>query len=110
MTALAKMKETGGSGREFTFNVYPYNTDFAAVGAVYIVSKRTKKPEGGGNHRFLYFGETSDLSDRFDDHHKGPCFAKHGANCICVHRDDKQASRRSKEADLLGNHDTPCNG
>ena len=109
MTKLATMTVAGKSG-PYSFNVYPIDTAFADVGAVYLVTKRTRKADGRMVHDFIYVGETDDLKERFLSHHKEDCFKRNGANCICTHRDSSATSRRKKEADLLANHKTPCNG
>src|SRR5438445_10852651 len=54
----------GASGASWTFDVYPRDTAFRAVGAVYVQSVRTPKIGGGGNHQFIYAGQTGDLSNR----------------------------------------------
>ena len=110
MTKLATLTLTGASGREYAFNVYPFNTQFAEVAAVYAVTKRYKKSDGAWAHEVEYVGQTSNLPERFEDHHKAGCFTRHGANCVCVHRDDNEASRLVKEADLIEAYDSPCNG
>ena len=50
MTKLATLTLTGASGREYTFNVYPINTKFAEVAAVYAVTKRYEKADGRWTH------------------------------------------------------------
>ncbi len=109
MAKLGDLTVAGESGQDYKFEVYPQGTSFKEVGAVYLVTKRTHKPDGTGAHEFLYVGETGDLSTRFDGHHKQECFDENGANCICVHVDSSQKSRLAKESDLLGAHDWPCN-
>ncbi len=99
----------GQTGRGYEFEAYPWNTTFNEVGAVYVITKRSAKPEGGGTHTRIYIGQTSDLSERFDNHHKISCFERHDANCICVHVDNKKGSRLTEEADLIAASSTPCN-
>jgi hypothetical protein len=109
MAKIGTMSVVGKSGTKYVFNLYPIGTNFKAVGAVYIITKRTAKPDGGGNHTSLYVGETGDLSTRFDDHHKQSCFDRNGANCIGAHQDGSADSRLSKESDILDGNDWPCN-
>jgi hypothetical protein len=109
MAKLGAMTLTGQSGQKYQFDVYPLTTTFKAVGAVYYISKRTPKQDGGGDHSKIYIGQTGDLSDRFDNHHKADCFEKRGANCISVHTDDDEDSRLTKEADLIDAYKPPCN-
>jgi hypothetical protein len=109
VSKIATMSIAGKSGNEYAFDFYATDTSFKNLGAVYVVTRRVRKSEGGGSHTFLYVGETGDLSTRFGNHHKQGCFDQHGANCIGVHLDESEKSRKAKETDLLDAHDWPCN-
>ena len=108
---MAKIADASFKGETGTyqFQVYPTDTTFKAVGAVYIFTKRTVDSAGKGSHTLLYIGQTDSPADRIPDHEKWPCVRKNGGNCICVHVDDDEDSRLSKESDLLAGNDTPCN-
>ena len=110
MAKLGKLTLRGASGQTYEFEVYAFDSDFNAVGAVYAITRRAQKEDGGYDHTIIYIGETSDLSTRFDGHHKEDCFVQHNANCTCIHRDDGESPRRAKEADLIANYNPPCNG
>ena len=57
------------------------------------------------------FGETEDLSERFDNHHKMPCILFQGATHIHVHQNQNgRAARRLEERDLVDKWNPPCNG
>jgi hypothetical protein len=101
---------TGASGTDYKFNVYPYGTEFKEMGAVYYISKRTEKPDGSGSHSKIYIGQTGDLSERFDDHHKEPCFKKNNANCHSIHSETDERKRLNIEKDLIDALNPPCNG
>lgn len=107
---LGTITLTGKSGAEYKFNVYPRDTKFKTLGAVYYVSKRYKKKDGSYSHKDVYIGQTEDLSQRFTSHNEEDCFNKHNANCISVHTDDNEKSRLKKEEDLVANYTPPCNG
>lgn len=109
MAKLGTITYEGISGTQYEFDVYIIDTSFNDVGAVYIITKRYQS-ESGYTHTHIYAGQTSDLSERFDDHHKKDCFDAHGANCVCVHRDDNEQSRVYKEDDLIKAYNPPCNG
>ena len=109
MAKISSMKIDGQSGTKYSFDFYSIDTVFKALGAVYVITERTLKPAGGGSHAYIYVGETGDLGTRFSSHHKQDCFDTHGANCIGIHLDDSDDSRRTKENDLLVNHTWPCN-
>jgi len=108
---MAKLADTtfSGSTGQYDFEVYPLGTDFKNVGAVYIISRRTVDVQGKGTHTFIYIGQTGDLSERFDNHHKAKCFKENNANCICVHLESNERSRRAIEGDLVARNPTPCN-
>lgn len=110
---MAKIANATFNGQKdkYRFEVYPTNTTFSAVGAVYIFTKRVVDPSGSGKgtHTLLYIGETESLVERIPNHEKWDCVTPLGANCICVHRDDNQQSRAAKETDLLAANTTPCN-
>ena len=60
--------------------------------------------------RAIYIGETGDLSDRFDNHHRMPCIKREGATHICTHKSSaNKETRRTEEVDLIGNYDPICN-
>lgn len=109
MPKLGTISYKGKSGKTYSFTIYSFDTQFSAVGGVYFVNKRTKQSDNSHTHKRIYLGQTGDLSERFDDHHKADCFKEHKANCICVHRDDNEKSRLAKEDDLLKVHKPPCN-
>ena len=106
---------TGGSGRSYVFNIHPINTfdlqptdtQFNAEAACYIFTKENAQKSWDA----IYIGETHDLSERFDNHHKLPCIGNHRATHICVYTDgmDNYLQRLTVEKDLLANEDPPCN-
>ena len=108
---MAKIADATFSGKtgSYSFNVYSIDTTFKPIAAVYIFTKRTVDSSGKGSHQFIYIGQTDSLSDRIPNHEKWPCIRRNGANCICVHQDDNERPRVSKEADLLAANKTPCN-
>ncbi len=109
MSKIGTITLTGVSGKKYEFNIYPFGTEFEAIGAVYYISKRTEKPDGGGEHSGIYIGQTSDMSERFDSHHKADCFNEHQANCHSIYREDNQEKRLLIEEDLIKEYKPPCN-
>ena len=110
MAKLGTITLKGLSGTEYKFNVYKWDTDFDDIGAVYYISNRHKDDDGGWKHTKIYIGQTGDLSDHFDNHHKSECFEDHDVNAVSVHRDDDEDSRLVKEIDLIMVLNPPCNG
>jgi hypothetical protein len=109
MAKISTVDFMGKSGKSYGFNVYPFDQQFKAIGAVYIVSRRYMTANGRHSHKVIYVGQTDDLSIRFDDHHKANCFKQNDANCICTHVDDDEDSRLAKEDDLIKLQNPPCN-
>lgn len=109
MSKIGVASFKGQSGKMHEFNVYPLNTYFKAIGAVYAITIR-KVTGKEGRHEILYVGQTTDLSERFDDHHKQDCFDRHRANCICIHAEGHAQTRLAIEKDLCNYHAPICNG
>lgn len=84
--------------------VYPWGQAFNPVGGVYLVLKRKI-----GNYEILYIGQTGDLSERFDDHHKQGCFDRNDRTHIGVRVVNTEQERLDIERDLLGHYKIACN-
>jgi len=95
----------GVSGKSYDFDVYPWNTSFKPVGAVYAVLKKTNS-----NYTVIYIGQTGNLSERFDNHHKLSCFNRNGKTHVAIHLDSSESSQLAKERDLVANYSPVCNG
>ena len=108
MSKVADADFMGKSGKTYQFQVYEWGNEFAAVGAVYAITKRLLA-NGKGSHIFIYFGQTGDLSARFEDHPEASCFVKNGANCICVHLESDEKKRLAIWSDFIEGYDAPCN-
>ena len=95
----------GQSGKLYSYHVYPIGTKFDAVPGNYIFAKMVS-----GRWSPVYVGETSDLSERFDNHHKMPCIKRIGATHIHAHRNSGGTNaRRAEESDLVRNFKPACN-
>ena len=95
----------GASGANYRYWIYPVGNSFNPAPGNYIFAK-----QGGGGWHAVYIGETGDLSERFDSHHKAGCISRNGATHIHVHRNDGGVTaRRSEEADLVRRWNPPCN-
>lgn len=110
MAKLSDIEIAGKSGTKYSFGVYPYATDWKEIGAVYVVTKRTVKPDGSGTHTFIYVGQTDNLKERHASHHKADCFENMEANCLCVCVEGSEKMRLTIESDLLASRSWPCNG
>ena len=111
---MATVTLKGKSGKAYEFEVYGLDSNLNAVAGVYAVTGRrvmiTETAQDSYSHTAIYFGQTSDLDDRFSDHHKADCFKDHGANSLCFHADGDDQSRLAKESDLIeAAYNPPCN-
>jgi predicted GIY-YIG superfamily endonuclease len=98
---------TGRSGSRYQFRVYSMHTTFKALPGVYVVSCRS--PDG--KHAIKYVGQTQDLSERFDAHHKWPAFLLNRCTSISVMLVGQgEAARLAIERDLIASYDPSCNG
>ena len=109
MTKFGTVTFNGVSGNSYEFTAYSRDTVFKAVGAVYFVTKRTTKKDGGASHTRIYVGETGDLSSRPLNHHRKACFDEHNANCVCIYTETDENRRLEIETDLRQNYNPPCN-
>jgi len=97
---------TGASGKGYTYFIYPIGTEFNAVPGNYIFAKETTP------HTYapIYIGQTGNLSERFDNHHKMPCIKRNGATHIHAHTSsEKEEVRLAEETDLIRKWNPPCN-
>lgn len=97
---------TGASGTRYQYWVYPADQEFDAVPGNYIFVALVSN-----EWIPIYAGQTKDLSERLDDHHKEQCIDRHGATHIHVrvNNGDEQA-RLDEEDDIIRNYQPPCNG
>lgn len=96
----------GASGVEYTFYVYPWGTEFKELGGVYLV---LRKSNPNSNYNVLYVGQTGNLSERFDNHHKKSCFDRNGKTHIAIKLEASESRRLNIESDLIKNYNPPCN-
>ncbi|MBA7674844.1 hypothetical protein ES703_83069 [subsurface metagenome] len=101
-----KITWVGKSGKEYTYWFYTIGTTFTAVPANYIFCKETT----GDKVQAIYIGQTGNLSERFDNHHRMPCIKREGATHICTHKSsDSEPTRKAEEDDLIANYNPICN-
>lgn len=97
---------TGASGSQYKFYLYPWGTGLKALGGIYMVLRKSNQ---NGNHSVLYIGQTGDLSERFDNHHKKPCFDRNRKTHIAAMLESFEAKRLRIEDDLIKNYKPDCN-
>ena len=109
MASLGSVAVIGKSGRKYDFEVYEINLSWDIVPAVYIVTRRSNNSKGGYKHTAIYIGQTDNLQERFENHHKQDCFDRYNANCLCIYEVSVENTRLAIEDDLLSAHRTECN-
>jgi excinuclease UvrABC nuclease subunit len=68
-----------------------------------------RKGYQNGNYDVLYVGQTGDLSERFDNHHKKPCLDRNRKTHVAAMVEPSEARRLSVEADLIRKYHPNCN-
>ena len=95
---------------DLEFTVVDIGADLPNDPGCYVFMKKRTPPSDGWTP--IYFGETGDLSERFDSHHAMPCIMRNGATHIGVLMPDAlkdESLRRSLEEHLIDENPTPCN-
>jgi hypothetical protein len=110
MSEQSQLVLKGASGREYAFYVFDGGTQFKPAGGVYVLTRATADPTGGNTHSVIYVGQTGDLSERFDNHHKADACRRSGANRLCAIVQADEATRLAIERDLIAGYNPPCNG
>lgn len=105
-TEVKTINWAGKSGSKYKYWIYKLPPDFSAKPGNYIFAKETKP----GSWTPVYIGQTEDLSERFDNHHKANCISRNGATHIHAHINNPKQARLAEESDLVARWNTPCNG
>lgn len=97
----------GQSGTQYQYWIHPIGTEFVPKPGNYVFAKEVRP------HHWvpIYIGQTSNLAERFDNHHQMDAIKREGATHIHVHTSsEKQQVRLDEETDLCRRWKTPCNG
>ena len=89
----------------YVFSIYPRSATFKAIGAVYVMAKKTAQ----SNYTLIYVGETGDASERPFNHHRSDCFDRHGADHVFLRSESKRQKRLDIETAVRQKYDPPCN-
>lgn len=95
----------GASGAKYKYYIYKIGASLKAEGGNYIFAKL----DAQNRWTPIYIGQTSNLSERFDNHHKADCIKRNGATHIHAHLNSLKQDRLDEETDLLQNFSPPCN-
>lgn len=97
----------GASGKSYKYWIHRLPPNFSPVPGNYIFAKEVSP----GKWKPIYIGQSDDLSERFDNHHKADCIARNGATHIHAHKNAAgETSRLAEEADLVKRWSPICNG
>ena len=93
---------SGRSGKDYRFEVWPIETRFKPVAAVYIVTKRevTTGTFSRADHEQIFLGHTPDISSPLGPQTQLAWFNAKGANCICVYAAESEERRAAIKKDL----------
>lgn len=105
MANIESVKVKGFSGKEYSMDCYSLASSWQVVSGVYVVGRR----EGNGNITALYVGETENLKQRFENHHKQICFNKNSANVLCWISENNASNRLAIETDIRRQLNPTCN-
>ena len=96
----------GKSGREYRYWIYEIGTTINKNPGNYIFTKEVKPDEWSP----VYIGQTADLSERFESHHKMPCIKQRGGTHIRIHVSSQdEDTRLTEEKDLVLRWHPACN-
>ena len=72
----------GNSGKKYQYWIYKIGMSFTSAPANYVFARKTEQEKFSA----IYIGQTSDISERFDNHEKMPCITRNKATHVCVHK------------------------
>ena len=97
----------GKSGKKYLYWIYEIGTSFTAKPGNYIFAKQTKPNTWSP----IYIGQTSDLSERLENHNEMPCIKRNGDTHIHAHTNSGgEEARLTEESDLISEWSPVCNG
>ena len=92
------------NGRTYEFEVYPKETKFNNIVAIYAFLAPTL-----GGYYLLYIGKTTELGNRLENHHKWHEALRNGFEYVGVCRDVTLLSLDLDERALIQRHRPPLN-
>ena len=96
----------GQSGKEYQFEIYPFEATFRMLPGVYIYAKQLS----GGDWAAIYISQTRDLHQRLEGHVKVQDAISNGATHLHAHYcSTGQGARCTEEKDLINRWQPVCN-
>jgi hypothetical protein len=97
---------TGHSGQKYRYTVYMFGTLFGPGPANYVFARELRP----GHYAPLYFGQSADLSEPFDEQTALGCLKQNRVTHIHVrHSHASEEIRRAERSDLISVWKPPCN-
>jgi hypothetical protein len=104
--ASASINWPGQSGKQYQFEIYPFDTVFRPLPGVYIYATQSED----GNWTPIYIAQTRDLHQRLEGHVTLNEAVAHGATHLFAHYCNAgQAARCTEERDLILLWQPVCN-
>lgn len=97
-----------GRKDRYDFKVFPLDTDFEDVSAIYVISRRKIDRQKKGHHALVCIGQTDSVLGEIK-RHKIKCIKKHNANVISILPEADVKKRLKIEEDLRAAHAVACN-
>jgi hypothetical protein len=88
-------------GDRYAFDVRWMSDPLPNVPAVYAVSRRQRRPDGGWSHKVVYLGQTDDLAQRIARHSGNALFDLHDAQAVAFLEVPELQRRRAIRDALL---------
>jgi hypothetical protein len=100
MTYFGRHLVRGSSGREYAFDSFDLDAEFADVGAIYIFARQSfgLLPP---SLDLIYVGKATELGSRLSSHEKWPQALRMGANRLLVMKVGHLTDRTSVEEDII---------
>lgn len=108
-TKIDAVSFAGGSGKQYEFRVYVWDTKFKALPGVYVVASRSIEPGQPPRYESVFVGTATDLSKTFKKHPRSDCFQMYYANVIGLLKEADEKARERISADLIEGLAPPCN-
>lgn len=108
-TKIDAVTFAGGSGTDYEFRVYVWETKFKSLPGVYVVASRSIEPGQSARYEPVFVGAAADLSKTFKGHPRSDCFQMYYANVVGVLKEADATNREKIMRDLTEGLAPPCN-
>jgi hypothetical protein len=112
IAARGSITFTGKSGQKYQFQIWPLETRFNHVPAVFMITKRVfsdRTYRRMASHEVVFIGQTENLEAPLAPPLHLDRFARKGANCVCVYVSANEDERMTATQDLVAGNNPSCN-